>query len=162
MEDSKRKAYIKQQAAAKKKQERILPPKTGLAHPSTKWQPSKKLDRQAKKPKVVTGLAAEKTSGPFKLLTTLSPGKGKGLKVSPDPVKEKPLVLLCEDSQYALKQITSIIKDEDYEDLGNHAIEAMGETGQFNLAQVCIRHNTFLSCLFIIFLISAYGWCRGS
>ena len=38
-----------------------------------------------------------------------------------------PPVLLHEDSQYAFKQISSIIKDEDYEDLGNHATEAMGD-----------------------------------
>ena len=34
--------------------------------------------------------------------------------------------------------LSSIIKDEDYEDLGNHATEAMGESGLFGLAQV---HN---------------------
>ena len=41
-----------------------------------------------------------------------------------DLVTEKRLVLLCEDSGYALKQLSSIIKDNDYEDLGNHATKA--------------------------------------
>ena len=41
-------------------------------------------------------------------------------------------------------QISSIIKDEDYEDLGNHAAEAMGETSLFSLAQVYIHHFSFI------------------
>ena len=40
--------------------------------------------------------------------------------------------------------MSSIIKDDDYEDLGNHAIGAMGETGLFNLAQVCSFVSFFL------------------
>ena len=49
------------------------------------------------------------------------------------PITKKPPVLLHKDSQYALKQISSIIKDKDYEDLGNHATKAMGEMGFFSL-----------------------------
>ena len=53
MEDSKRRAYIKQQAA-KKKQEGCQPHKgTGPANPSTKRKSSEKTDRLPKKPKVV-------------------------------------------------------------------------------------------------------------
>ena len=51
-----------------------------------------------------------------------------------DPVIEKCCDLLREDSRYALKQLSFIIKGNDYEDLGNHAIEAMGETSLFSLA----------------------------
>ena len=36
--------------------------------------------------------------------------------------------------------LSSIIKDDDYEDLGNHATKAMGEMGLFGLAQVYDRH----------------------
>ncbi|XP_075671828.1 uncharacterized protein LOC142641308 [Castanea sativa] len=54
---------------------------------------------------------------------------------NPDLVKEKPPVLLQEDPQYALRRIGSIITEEDYEDLGNHATEAMGETCLFSLTQ---------------------------
>ena len=54
----------------------------------------------------------------------------------PVPNVKKPPVLLREDSKYALEKLSSIITSEDYEDLGNHAMEAMGETGLFNLAQV--------------------------
>ena len=43
------------------------------------------------------------------------------------PSAEKPPVLLCEDSKYALEQLLSIITVDDYEDLSNHAIEAMRE-----------------------------------
>ena len=35
--------------------------------------------------------------------------------------------------------LSSIINSEDYEDLGNHSTEAMGETGLFSIAQVNIR-----------------------
>ena len=57
-------------------------------------------------------------------------------------VKKNPLVLLCEDPKYALGKLSSIIDNEDYEDLGNHSTEAMGETGLFSIAQVRARHNT--------------------
>ena len=53
-------------------------------------------------------------------------GKGKTWGQVRIPSPRNPPVLLHEDSQYAFKQIFSIIKDEDYEDLGNHATEAMG------------------------------------
>lgn len=52
--------------------------------------------------------------------------------------------LLREDSWYAVELLSSIIKDDDYENLGNHAIEAMGESGLFNLAQVCNRPLSLL------------------
>jgi len=45
------------------------------------------------------------------------------------PSAEKPPVLLCEDSKYALEQLSSIITVDNYEDLSNHATEAMRETG---------------------------------
>lgn len=140
MEESRR-AYIKQQAAVKKKAEGSLPPKAmSQAKPSTKRKPSKKVDCQAKKPKVVMGSIVGETSHLAKLPPKSSPGKRKGLMVDQGPVKEKPPILLRKDSQHALKQITSIIKGKDYEDLGNHAIEAMGETGLFNLTQVLLSH----------------------
>lgn len=47
----------------------------------------------------------------------------------------KPPVLLHKKPQYAL-QLSSIIKEEDYEDLGNHATEVMGKTGLFSAMQV--------------------------
>ena len=44
----------------------------------------------------------------------------------PDPVTEKRPILLLEDLGYALKQLSSIIKDDDYEGLGNHATGPWG------------------------------------
>ena len=55
----------------------------------------------------------------------------------PIPVAKERPILLREDLSYALKQLSSIIKDDDYSDLGNYATEAMRETGLFSLAQVC-------------------------
>ena len=49
-------------------------------------------------------------------------------------ITEKPPVLLREDSKYALEQLSSIITIDDYEDLSNHATDAMGETGLFSIA----------------------------
>ena len=56
----------------------------------------------------------------------------------PSTAQEKPLVLLREDSKYALEKLSSILTSEDYEDLSNHATEAMGASGLFSVAQV--RH----------------------
>ena len=135
MDDAKRRAIIKQQAAAKKKGAQtggMDAPKL----PITKRKPGQEADRHAKKPKVTTeivvGLEAEaRKTAPVKH------GKGKGLMTGgPGPNVERPPVLLREDSKYALEKLSSIMTSEDYEDLGNHATEAMGETGFFNLAQV--------------------------
>ena len=79
-----------------------------------------------------------------KFPSKLGPGKGKGLITGQVPTSKKCPILLREDSQYALKQLSSIIKDNDYDDLGNHATKAMGETGLFNLAQVCLSIPFFL------------------
>ena len=79
-----------------------------------------------------------------KFPSKLGPGKGKGLIMGQVPIAKKCPILLREDSQYALKQLSSIIKENDYDDLGNHATKAMGETGLFNLAQVCLSIPFFL------------------
>ena len=86
-----------------------------------------------------------------------SPRKGKGLMVGEGPVTKKPSVLLREDSQYALKKISSIIKDKDCEDLGNHATEAIRETSLFSLAQVYIRPFSFIH-LVVFFLTNKFFW----
>ena len=90
-----------------------------------------KVNCPPKKPKVVTG-STSKT--PTKLPPKPGLGIGKGLMKGPVPIAEKHPLLLREDSGYALKQLSSIIKDDNYSDLGNHATEAMGETGLFSLA----------------------------
>ena len=73
----------------------------------------------------------------------------------PDSQK-KPPVLLREDPKYASKKLSSIITSEDYEDLGNHSTEAMGETGLFSIAQVHIRH--FLARPFSLLEINLYSF----
>lgn len=79
--------------------------------------------------------------------------RGKGLMTGDVPIKEIPPVLLREDYQYAFKQLCSIIKGEDYKDLGHQAIEAIRETSIFNLAQVHINRFYFhLSSCFIVLL----------
>ena len=85
-----------------------------------------------------------------KMVTPVKHGAGKGMMKAPFTSQEKPPVLLCEDSKYALEQLSSIITSEDYEDLGNHSTEAMGEMGLFAIAQVIISvvfssiHFTYL------------------
>ena len=78
------------------------------------------------------GLMAE----PPKTATPIKHGVSKGLMKGPSKDQEKPLVLLREDSKHALEQISSIMSAEDYEDLGNHSTEAMGEMGLFAITQV--------------------------
>jgi len=101
MEESKKRAYIKQQAT-KKKQEGKLPPKaTGQADQSTKRKPSEKVDHPPKKTKVMTGPNAGET--PAKLPAKPGPGVRKGLMKGPVPVTKERPVLLREDSSYMLK-----------------------------------------------------------
>ena len=61
---------------------------------------------------------------------------------APSTSQEKPPPLLRDDSKFSMEKLSSIISLEDYEDLGNHLTEAMGETGLFAVARV-----TFI-CLF--------------
>ena len=125
---------------------------TGSSRPSAK-RPLPKGDHAPKKQKVSTepiiGLMAEgnKTATPAKH------GGGKGLMVPPSGSQKKPLVLLREDPKYALEKLSSIIGSEDYEDLGNHSTEAMGETTLFSIAQVRARHNITLELYFYLFII---------
>ena len=71
-----------------------------------------------------------------KTVTPIKHGSSKGLMKAPSTSQEKPLPLLCDDSKFALEKLSSIISSKDYEDLGNHWTEAMGETGLFAVAQV--------------------------
>ena len=70
---------------------------------------------------------------------------------APPVNEEKPPPLLRDDSKFALEKLSSIISAEDYEDLGNHSTEAMGETGLFAVGQV----NSFiLRSMSVHFLVS--------
>ena len=76
-----------------------------------------------------------------KTVTPTKHGGGKGFMIPPPSSQKKPPVLLREDPKYALEKISSIIGNEDYEDLGNHLTEAMGKTGLFSITQVRVRHT---------------------
>ena len=100
MEEGKRRAFIKQQVAARKKQEGGLPNKgTGSVNPSTKRKLSEKTDCPPKKPKVTEVVTISATTDPKKPPLV---GKGKGLMTGQVPVTEKHPVLLREDFQYVL------------------------------------------------------------
>ena len=136
------------QAAKKKESGDATPFATVVVNPSIKRKSTPKGDRQAKKSKVslepVVGLMAE-----GKTVTLMRHGASKGFMKAPSNIPEKPLILLHEDSKHALEQISSIISAEDYEDLGNHSMEAMGETDLFVIAQVT-RPVTFVSVILIL------------
>ena len=124
---------IKAQATKKKESGDVAPLVTVAINPSIKRKSAPKGDRQAKKPKVslepVVGLMAEgKTATPVKH------GAGKGFMKALSNIPEKPPILLHEDSKHALEQISSIISAKDYDDLGNHSTEAMGESSLFAVA----------------------------
>ena len=125
-------------AAKKKETGDVAPIGTGPSIPSTKRKPLPKGDRPAKKAKVslepVVGLMAKAA----KTATPVKHGVGKGLMKGPSTNQEKPPILLREDSKHALEQISSIISSEDYEYLGNHSTEVMGETGLFAIIQVTL------------------------
>ena len=79
-----------------------------------------------------------------KTVTLAKHGGGKGLMVPPPGSQKKLSVLLREHPKYALEKFSSIIGNEDYEDIGNHLAKAMGETGLFSISQVRVRRN--LTC----------------
>ena len=141
MDDAKRGALIMAQDAKKKETSDVAPKGTGSSNPSIKRKQQSKEDRPLKKPKVplepVVGLMVERA----KTVTPVKHGAGKGTMKAPSTSQEKPPVLLREDFKYALEQLSSIITSEDYEDLGNHSTEAMGETGLFAIAQVILPVN---------------------
>ena len=122
---------------------------TGSSKPSAKKRLLPKRDRAPKKQKVssepVLGLMAEGT----KMVTPAKHGGGKGLMIPPPGNKKKPPILLREDPKYALEKLSSIIGNEDYEDLGNHLTEAMRETGIFSIAQVRVRHTFARECFLV-------------
>ena len=133
MDNVKRRAAIRLQAA-KNKEADVDPMGTGSSKPSTKRRLLSKGDRAPKKTKVslepVVGFMAEGV----KTVTPAKHGADKGLMIAPLGTQKKPPILLCEDPKYALEKLLSIITCEDYEDLGNHSTEAMGEMGLFSIA----------------------------
>ena len=151
MDDAKRRALIKSQAVKKRESGEEVP-KVSAAVPKRKL--TTKSDRPFKQPKVsiepVVGLMAEGN----KAVTPAKQGKGKGLMTVPDGKQDRPPSLLRDDSKYALEKLSSIITAEDYEDLGNHSTEAMGETGLFAVAQVgyVCQISFYLSFLLLLTL----------
>ena len=133
MEDVKRRAAIRVQAVKRKEMDGGAMG-AGSSKPAAKKRLLLKGDRAPKKQKVlmkpVIGLMAEGN----KTVTSAKHGGGKGLMVPPPSSQKKPPVLLREDPKYALGKLSSIIGNEDYQDLGNHSMEAMGETGLFSNA----------------------------
>ena len=126
---------------------------------SSKRKQSEKTDRHPpKKPKIVpepdVGLKAK---GKKKTVTKPYPRKGKRLMTGYDPSIEKAPILLHEDSKYVLEQLSSIITVDDYEDLSNHATEAMGETGLFCIAQVISQPSTFIFSFLTTFLLLTHS-----
>ena len=101
---------------------------TGSSELSTKRTLLEKQGRLLKKPKIVLELIVRLKSEGRKTITPTKHGAGKGLMTGPSTTQEKPPVLLREDSKYALEKLLSILMSEDYEDLSNHATEAMGES----------------------------------
>ena len=120
---------------------------TGLSKPSTKRKQQKKSNCLPNKPKSIPKPVVGLKAKIKKAATALGLGKGKGFMKVLTLIAEKPLVLLCEDSKYALEKLLSIITSDNYEDLSNHATEAVGETGLFNIAQVTMS----VSFLFLFF-----------
>ena len=134
MDDAKRRALIKSLAVKQKETGEVVVPK-GLRSSAKRKQPSKS-DHPHKQQKVplepVVGLMVEGV----KTVTPAKHGSSKGLMQAPSTSQEKPPPLLRDDSKFVLEKLSSTISTEDYEDLGNHSTEAMGETGLFAVVQV--------------------------
>ena len=130
----------------------MVPKGTAL---SIKRKPSTKSNRPHKQPKFslepVVGLMAEGV----RTVTPTKHGSGKGLMKAPSTNQEKPPPLLRDDSKFALEKLTSIISSEDYEDLGNHSTEAMGEIGLFAVAQVIFFRR--LKFVYLVFCLTLFN-----
>ena len=141
MDDAKRRAMIKAQAAKKKEFGDVDPKGTGSSNSSIKRKLLSKGDRPPKKPKVplepVVGLMAESV----KMITPVKHGDGEGFMKAPSTDQEKLPVLLRKDSKHVLEQILSIMTSENYEELRNHSTEAMGESGLLVVTQVTMPVN---------------------
>ena len=111
---------------------------TGSSKPSIKRKFPEKQVRLSKKPKIVLEPVVGLEAKGRKTVTPAKHGARKGLMKGPSTTQEKPPILLQEDSKYTLEKLSSILTSEDYEDLTNHAMKAMGESGLFCVAQV--RH----------------------
>ena len=142
MEDAKRRAAIRNKAAKRKEMDEGAMG-TGSSRHSAK-RPLPKGDCAPKKQRVSTEPVIGLMEEGNKTVTPAKHGGGKGLIVPPPGSQKKPPVLLREDPKYALGKLSSIISSEDYEDLGNHSTEAMGEMGLLSIAQVRARHNIIL------------------
>ena len=140
MDDTKRRVVIRLQADKNKEADRDAMG-TGSSKPSAKRRPLPKGDHASKKQKVLSEPVISLMAQGNKTVTPAKQGGGKGLMVPPPGSQKKPPILLREDPKYALGKLSSIIGSKDYEDLGNHSTEAMGETGLFSIAQVRARHN---------------------
>ena len=107
MDDAKRRALIKTQAA-KRKESGDMAPK-GTVPSIKRKQQSSKGDRPLKQQKVplepVVGLMANGV----KTVIPAKHGSGKGLMKAPSTSQEKPPLLLHDDSKYALEKLSSII-----------------------------------------------------
>ena len=136
MEAAKRRVVIKQNAAKKKEVGGQVPMVTGSSEPSTKRKLLEKQGCLPKKPKtVLEPVMGLKVKG-RKMITPTKHRARKGLMKGLSTTQEKPPLLLREDSKYTLEKLSSILMYEDYEDLSNHATEAMGESRLFCVAQV--------------------------
>ena len=153
MDDAKRRALIKSQAVKQKETGEVVVPKGTLSSAKRK-QPSKsdRPHKQQKDPlEPVVGLMVEGE----KTVTPAKQGSGKGLMKAPSTSQEKLPPLLRDDSKFALEKLSSIISSKDYEDLGNHSTEAMGETGLFAVAQVTLSVDLSPSIL-LSFLFNTF------
>ena len=103
MDNSKRRALIKLQAAKKKETDDVAPKGTGTGNPSIKRKQPPKGNHPTKKVKVhlepVVGLMVKGT----KTVTPVKHGASKGTMKAPFTSQEKPPILLREDSKYALE-----------------------------------------------------------
>ena len=159
MEDAKRRATIRVQAAKRKETDEGAMG-TSSSKPSAKKRSLLKEDRAPKKQKVSMEPVISLMAKGNKTVTPAKHGGGKGLMVPPPGSQKKPSVLLREDPKYALEKLSSIIGSEDYEDLGNHSKEAMGDTGLFSITQVRVHRSIARGFLFF-FIISNFLFSSG-
>lgn len=152
MDEGKRRALICNNAAecTKKRLDKEVPPTEGMVQfkKLLKRKPTDKGDRPTKKPQEVAATNVGEKPTNVQVPPPLRHGAKKGLMTAQGPTPEKCPLLLHEDTCRVVGLLLSIIKADDYEYLGNHAIKAMGEMGLFGLAQVYSRSPSLPSFIY--------------
>ena len=134
---------VRKATTASKQKEQALGSAPNVAPKATlKRKNNAKEDRPSKK-------GTGQPIGEQQLKASLPPpplrhGAEKGLMTRKGPVTPGPIQRLITHKDYAMKMVTSIIKEADLDPYSEHSLEDLGASGLYDLLRVCPRHLHFI------------------